>query len=310
VAIQIGPALKDGERVYYMEEYVRVAFQVIVFGLLAGSIYGLFGLGLTLIMGVGKILNVGYGDLGILGAYVAFFIFVSYYIDPLLCLIVVIPFLALLGMGIQKFLINPAVKDPRYRTTASVMITYGLALTISNGITIAWSPSYRFLDLPYAYRSFEVLGTTINFPRLLVLIVTVVVAAGLIGLLKTRMGKSIQAASQDQMLSSLVGINHKRITALTFGISSSLAGIGGVLYMLNNPLYPAVGLHLTIKGLTVMVLGGIGNVFGALIAGLILGLAESMTSFFLGDIYRGLVAYSFLVVVLLLRPSGIFRSME
>lgn len=293
-----------------MDVYVRVAFQVIIFGLLSGSIYSLFGLGLTLVMGVGKTINIAYGDLGILGAYLTFFIFVFFYIDPLICLIVIIPFLAILGMGIQKFFINPAVKDPRNRTTVSVMITYGLALTISNGITIICSTNYRFLNLPYAYKGFDVLGTTINFPRLLVLIVTIVIAIVLICFLKTKIGKSIQAASQDQILANLVGINHRRITTLTFGISSSLAGIGGTLYILNNPLYPAVGLNLTVKGLTVMVLGGIGNAFGALMAGLLLGLAESVTSFFIGDIYREFVSYSFLIAVLLLRPSGIFRSME
>lgn len=293
-----------------MEHFLHVAFKIIVFGLLAGSIYSLFGLGLTIIMGVGKVLNVCHGDLGILGAYVAFVAFVCFQLDPLLSLVLLMPFLALIGAGIQKFLINPAVSDPKHQTTVSVMITYGLALAISNGITIIASPSYRFLDLSYSYSGLEIMGTTINFPRLLVLIVTAVVAVCLFGLMKTKLGKSIQAASQDQMLACLIGINNRKITAITFAISSALAAVGGVLYILNNPLYPAVGLNLTVKGLTVMVLGGIGNVFGALAAGLILGLAESLTSFFIGDIYRNIVVYFVLIAVLLLRPSGIFRSLE
>lgn len=293
-----------------MIKYIEIAFQIIAFGLLAGSIYSLLGLGLTLIMGVGKILNVSHGDLGILGAYLAFWIFIGYKIDPILSLIIVLPVLIVIGMAIQQFLINPAVTDPESRITASVMITYGLALFISSGETIVWSPSYRFVNLSYAYASFNILGTTINLPRLIVFLVTIVVAAGLIALLKTRIGRAIKASAQNQMLAGLIGINSNRMSVISFGISTALAGIAGVLYMLNNPLYPGIGLDLTIKGLTVMVLGGIGNISGAFLSGLLLGIAESCTSFFVGDIFRGVVVYVFLIAVLLISPSGIFGSME
>ncbi len=293
-----------------MEHFLALAFQLVVFGLLAGSVYSLLGLGLTLIMGVGKILNVSHGDLGILGAYLAFVTFVYLRVDPLLSLVLVMPVLALLGISIQKYLIEPAVKDPKYQITVSVMITYGISLAISNGLTIIASPDYKFLALSYAYKSVAIMGTTINLPRLLVLIVTAIVALCLFGLMKTKLGKSVQAASQDQMLASLIGINTRNITEIAFGLSTALAAIAGVLYLLNNPLYPSIGLDLTVEGLTVMVMGGIGNIFGALAAGLIIGLIESITSFFIGDIYRSLVVYCVLIVVLLLRPSGIFRSLE
>ncbi len=294
----------------HVSSFAEAAFQVVVFGLLAGSIYSLLGLGLTLIMGVGKILNISHGDLGILGAYAAYAAFVGWGVDPLLMLVVVIPLLGLLGGGIQRFVISPAITDPKFRTTASVMITYGLALVIANGLTVTASPSYRFLSLSYAYSGVEVLGTTINVPRLLVLVTAFVVMALLVALLRTRLGKAILASAQDQTLAMLVGVNNRRVAALTFAISSGLAAVAGVLYILNNPLYPAVGLGLTIKGLTVMVLGGIGNVPGAMVAGLILGLAESFTSFYIGDLYRDVIAYLVLIVVLLVRPSGIFRSLE
>ena len=293
-----------------MEELSQIVFKVILFGLLAGSIYSLFAVGLTLIMGVGRILNISHGDLGILGAYIAYWFFVIFGLDPLLSLIIIIPLLAIIGMSVQRFLISPAITNPKFRIVASVMITYGLALFISNGETIVWTPGYKFLELPYSYSGFEILSTTINIPRLIVLITSAVVSISLIILLRTKLGKTIQASAQDQMLAELVGINCNRVAMITFGISTAVAGIGGVLYILNHPLYPAVGLHLSLKALTVMVLGGIGNVMGALVAGLILGLAESYTSFFIGDLYRELVTYMLLVAVLLIRPSGIFKGLE
>jgi branched-chain amino acid transport system permease protein len=166
------------------------------------------------------------------------------------------------------------------------------------------------VNLPYSYSGFEVIATTVNLPRLIVLITTAVVAVSLFVFLRTKLGKAILASSQDQMLAELVGINCNRIAIITFAISASIGCIGGVLYILNHPLHPAAGLTLTVKGLTVMVLGGIGNVFGAFVGGLLLGLAESCASFFLGDIYRDLVVYSVLVSVLLIRPSGIFGTVE
>jgi len=293
-----------------MENPVPVVVQIVIFGLLSGSIYSLFALGLTLVMGAARILNLSHGDLGILGAYFAYWLFATFSVDPIVSLVVVVPVIAMVGMGVQRYLINPAISDPRFRIIASVMITYGLALLISNGETIIWTPGYKFVNLSYSYRGFEILGTMVNFPRLLVLVTSAAVAICLMVFLRTRVGKAIQASAQDQMLAELVGINCNRIAVITFSVSASLACIGGVLYILNNPLYPAVGLGLSVKGLTVMVLGGIGNVPGALIGGLLLGLAESSTSFFLGDIYREVVTYAVLVTILLMRPGGIFGSFE
>ena len=289
---------------------MATAFQILVYGLLAGSIYSLFGLGLTLIMGVGKILNIAHGDLGILGAYVVFTLWITTRVDPLVLMIVAMPILGFFGVFLQRYVVNAGIKDPRFRATGSVMITYGLALMISNAVTIAASPTYRFVQLSYQNVGFTILGTTVNLPRLIVLGATLCVAGGLLVLLRTRLGKSIRATSQDQILAGLVGINSRRVVAITFGISTALATAGGVLYMLTNPLYPAVGLVLTIKALTVMVMGGIGNVTGALVAGLMLGLAESLTSFFVGDIYVDIVGFVLLLVILLIRPNGLFRTVE
>jgi branched-chain amino acid transport system permease protein len=293
-----------------VEAFAKIAFQIIVFGFLAGSVYSLFGLGLTLIMGVGKLLNISHGDLGIFGAYAAYVLFAGFAVDPMLSLIVVVPFIALVGMSVLKYVISPAIKDPKLRIMGSAMITYGLALFISNGELLVGPTKHLYVELPYSYSGFEILGTMINIPRLIVLISAAILAFVLIGLLRTRLGKAIRGSAQDPMLAELVGINCSRITITTFMISVSLASIAGVLYILNHPLFPTAGLSLTIKGLTVMVLGGIGNVFGALVGGLILGLAESSTSFFLGDMYREMIVYLVLITGLLIRPSGIFGSVD
>jgi len=293
-----------------MESFVSVAFQIMVFGLLAGSIYSLFGIGLTLIMGVGKILNIGHGDLGMIGAYVAFILFAVFSLDPMIGLVIAVPVVALIAMGVLRFIITPAIRDPKFRIMGSAMTTYGLALFISNGELIVGPTKHLYVELPYSYSGFEVLGTMINIPRLIVLITAGLMGTGLIALLRTKLGKAIRGSAQDPILAEFVGIDSNRITIITFMISISIASIAGVLYILNHPLFPTAGLTLTIKGLTVMVLGGIGNVFGALVAGLILGVAESATSFFLGDMYREMIVYLVLVGGLLIRPSGIFGSVE
>lgn len=288
-----------------MSDITSILFSLMLQGLLEGAIYSLFAIGLTLIFGVMKILNLSHGDIGILGAYVSYWLFILYGIDPLISIILIFPLLCFVGFCLQNYLISPAIKDPRLQITASVMITYGIALFISNQEIITFGSDYRSLTLPYSFMSFSILGVRLNFTRLMVFLFTAGIAIILTILLKTGIGKAMRACAQDRDAAMLMGVNFRKIAGATFALTSGIAGIAGILYLLTHTLYPAVGLNLTIKGLSVMVFGGIGSVSGAFLGGILLGIAEAVISFFIGDIYRGLVSFFILVAVLLIKPTGI-----
>lgn len=283
-----------------------VILELTVLGLLEGSMYSLMAVGLTLIFGVMRVLNVSHGDLGILGAYMCYWLLALYGVDPFISLALMIPLLFLIGFCTQKFIINPAISDPRFQVTASVMICYGLALFVSNQEIIIWGPDYRAFTVPYSYLSFSILGLTINVPRIAVLLITVAISALYVLLLRTKLGKAIRACVQDREAAMLMGINFNSLAGVTFGMSVATAGVAGMLYALIHSLYPALGFHLTIRALTVMVFGGIGSVGGALAGGILLGIGECTVSYFIGSVYKDLVGFFILVAVLLLKPTGLF----
>ena len=293
-----------------MVDIVGAILSLTVLGLLEGGIYALVALGLTLIFGVAKILNLAHGDLAILGAYAAFWLFVSYKIDPLFSLLLVLPLLCIIGVAVQRFAINVAIRDARFQVTASIMVTYGLAMLISNSETLAWGSDYRSITLPYSYSGFSFYGIVFNLPRIIVLAASAVTMVFFVLFLRTKTGKAIRACAQDREAASLLGIDFDKLATVIFGISVAASGLAGVLYLLNHTLFPAAGLQLTIKGLTVMVLGGIGSIEGAFVGGLLLAIVESVASYTIGNAYRDLMSFVILILVLFVRPRGLFGKAQ
>jgi len=291
-------------------DIVGTILSLIVLGLLEGGIYALVALGLTLIFGVAKILNIAHGDLAILGAYAAFWLFASYKIDPLLSLILVLPLLFLIGVVIQKFVVNVAIREARFQTTASIMVTYGLALFISNSETLAWGSDYRSITLSYSYSGFSFYGIVFNLPRIVVFAATAATMVFFVFFLRTKTGKAVRACAQDREAASLLGIDFNKLAVVVFGISVAASGLAGVLYLLNHTLFPAEGLQLTVEGLTVMVLGGIGSVEGAFVGGLLLAIVESVAAYALGNQYRDLMSFLVLILILFVRPQGLFGKAQ
>jgi branched-chain amino acid transport system permease protein len=279
--------------------------QLALNGVLEGAVYGLLALGLTLVFGVMRIMNISHGDFGIFGAYISYWFLVKFGVDPFTSLTIIVPLLFLLGLLVQRVLISPAISDPSLQVQASVMITWGLALLISNGEIILWSPDYRSIIVPYSYVSFYLSGIVINLPRVLVLLSAVLITGFYVLFLRTKVGKAISACTQDREAAVLMGVNFNKLAGITFGISTATAAISGMLFALTHTLYPALGFQLNLKALTVMVFGGIGSMSGALIGGLVLGMAESIVSFFIGATYKDLVSFLLLVAILLTKPTGI-----
>jgi branched-chain amino acid transport system permease protein len=238
--------------------------------------------------------------------YVTYWLMVLFQVDPFVSLILVVPLAFVLGWGIQRFMINPAISVPQFQIQASYIITYGIALFISNSELIIWGADYRSLATAYLATSMTFGSIVMSVPRLVAFAASVIVCVVFILFLKTRLGLAMRASIQDRERVLLMGVNFNKLAGITFGLAASIAAVSGILYGLPRLTYPALGLQLTMKSVTVMILGGIGSFGGAFVAGLALGVSESIVSYAIGATYKELVSFLLLVTILLVRPTGIF----
>ncbi len=275
--------------------------QVIVSGLLAGSLYAMVALGLGLIFGVMRVLNVAHGPLLMLGAYVTFWLFSTVGLNPYLSLLVSMPLLYLLGMLLQRFLVHRVVDAPEL---SSLLLTFGVSIAVVNLAQLAFTSDLRAVE--YLTGAFVLGPIAFSKSRLIACAIAVVItAAAFLFLQKTRLGKAIRAVSQSREVAQVCGINVGRIHAIAFGVASALAAAGGSLVAVMVAIQPEMGQVYTFKSFLVIVLGGAGNYPGALLGGLLLGLIEQLSSLFLTTQVNEAVAYILLVVVLLVRPTGL-----
>lgn len=276
----------------------------IVMGLLLGGLYALIALGLSLVFGVMKLINVAHGDLVVLGSYLAYAAMTILGVDPLLSLIVGMPLLFVIGFGIQKFLLSRAFK---ISMEAPLIIAFGISIILQNIFQIVWSPLSRGLTTSYALKFFS-LGS-LRIPLVHLLNFFIALAAMLLlreFMRRTYLGRAITAASQDRRASQLMGINNERIYAFAFAIAMAIAALAGVCLGLTFPFTPISGVQFLIIAFGVVVLGGLGSIPGTFIGGLIIGLAQTLGGYFFGTTAQMLVAYIIVLVILTTRPQGLF----
>lgn len=277
--------------------------QVLVNGLLLGGLYGMMALGMSLIWGVMNIVNIAHGALIMLGAYLTFWTFTLWGWDPFVSLPATIVALFLYGYLVQRFLLNLIVRAQLFLT---LLITFGLEVVMVNLARILWSSDLRQVTPTYAATNFEVGGITIPYVRLWVFIATVVLSVLFLLLLeRTKLGRAIRATSEELRAARLTGIPVAHIYAVTFGLGAALAGAAGGLWGMLFPITPIMGGSLTLKSFVVAVLGGLGTMMGAIIGGLVLGVAESITSTYVGPTYPNAVSFGLLVLILIFRPTGL-----
>jgi branched-chain amino acid transport system permease protein len=277
--------------------------QVLINGLLLGGLYGLMALGMSLIWGVMNIVNVAHGALIMLGAYLAFWLFTLLGWDPFLALPVVIVALFVYGYLLQRFLLNLVVRAQLFLT---LLITFGLEVVMINLARMLWSSDLRQVTPAYAGANFALGGLTIPYVRLWVFVTTAVLSVVFFVLLeRTRLGRAIRATSEELRAARLAGIPVAHIYAVTFGLGAALAGAAGGLWGMLFPITPIMGGALTLKSFVVAVLGGLGTMLGAIVGGLVLGLAESFTATYLGPTYPNAISFGLLVLILIVRPTGI-----
>jgi len=282
--------------------------QVLVNGVLLGGLYGIMALGMSLIWGVMKIVNVAHGALIMFGAYITFWVFTLWGWDPFLSLPATILVLFVYGYLLQRSILNLIVRAQLFLT---LLITFGIDVVMVNLARIFWSSDLRQVTPLYAGANFAIGGLTIPYVRLLVFVTTIVLSLLFLLLLeRTRLGRSIRATAQELRAARLTGIPVGHIYAMTFGLGSALAGAAGAMWGMLFPITPIMGRTLTLKSFVVAVLGGLGTMLGPIVGGLVLGVAESFTSTFIGPTYPNAISFGLLVLILIFRPTGVLGRRE
>jgi branched-chain amino acid transport system permease protein len=280
--------------------------QTLVFGILNGALYGIIALGIALVFGVMKYLNVAHGSLIIMGAYGSLILF-RLGVDPFVTIPFVLLFLLLGGAILFKAFFTRIIGFPEAeKIKNSLLISFGLVLVLDNLATLIWTGDERSITPSYSGLTFQAFG--LRFP--LIGLSGGLLAIALIFLLhlflsRTFFGKSVRAVSQDHEAAGLMGINVHRTFLLSFAISVSLAGIPSVLIALQS-FSPTAGIQWFNKGIIVMMLAGIGNIYGVFPAGLFLGMIEALSVFLFGALYRDVTGLVVFVLLLILVPRGLF----
>lgn len=283
---------------------IEYLLQLIANGIVAGGVYALVALGLTLIFGVLGVINFAHGEFYMLGAYLGL----------VLVLYAGLPFFAALPLAMAGVALGGIVAERlvfrRLRRTAptnSIISSFGLAVALQTAALHVFGPQPAVIRTSFASMPVAFLGVHLTLQRLLIpLIATALVLAFHLLVRNTWMGLSLRAVSQNPAAASLMGVDVNRVAALTFAIGTALAAAAGVLIGSVFLMQPTMGSMVVLKSFTVVILGGMGNVYGAVGAGLVLGITESLTAGFLTNDFKDIVAFLVVVLVLLFRPAGLF----
>jgi branched-chain amino acid transport system permease protein len=282
----------------------NLTIQLLIQGILLGGIYGLIALGLSLIFGVMGIINFAHGQLMVMGMYVSFWIIVLLGIDPYLSLIFVAGVIFILGYLIQSTVVNRILDYPE---AIQVLPLVSMGLILENLALLLWGPDHRSPQTALGLKTFWIGPIMIDVSRLIAFSVAVLITMLIfIFLKKTVMGKRIRAASDNRTGAILVGIDVDRINNISFGLGSATAAAAGVLLLPLMPVSPYMGHDFTLTAFIVVILGGMGNLIGALVGGLILGVAESMSTLFLPATLKHGVSFTILIIIMVFRPQGLF----
>ncbi len=293
---------------------LEVFLQTLVSGLLLGGLYALIGLGMTLIMGVMKIINLAHGELMMVAMYIAFWLFHLLGVDPYVSLVVTVPVLFVLGMGLQKYLISPVLKVDSILPENQVILTVGIGMVLQNLATMLFTSDYRSTPVDYAsdawylsdwWRSSPI-ELSFSVPWVVSFAFAVAITVALWWFLqKTDTGKAIRATAQDRDAALLMGVNVERMTLITFGLGAALVGAAGSLFLPMYYLYPALGGRFTLIAFVITILGGLGSTQGAIIGGIILGIFESMTATYVGMGWAPVGRFLVFVACLIFLPGGV-----
>lgn len=281
-----------------MDQFLQLA----VSGILTGGIYILMASGLTLILGAAKIVNFAHGEFIMLGMYFAYWLFTQRGISPYLSVILAIPIFAVIGIVYNKLIIKPTLKKPHL---SQVFATLGSQIVITNMALFLWSGDFRSITTPTSTKTFKLGSLFLSQTRLTGFLVAVLIMVILMVFLqKTITGKAINALAQDLRAAQLIGADVDKLIYLILALGISLAGVAGVLLLPQLYAYPSIGLQFVLMSFVIVVLGGLGSMPGAILGGLLVGIAESFVGFINPSLKE--VAYFLLfMLVIVIRPDGL-----
>jgi branched-chain amino acid transport system permease protein len=281
-------------------------FQVLLNGLFLGAIYVNIAVGFSLAWGVMDVINVTHGTLIVIGAYVTFLLFKTVGLDPFLSIPVSMAVLFCIGYVSQKYLLNFVVKIGIFM---SLVLTFGLDLVLINSVLLIFTGDYRSVTPAYSGTFFEVGKITIPYVRLATLVICILLTVLLqLFMTRTRTGQAIRATAQNRQAAEMIGVNVARIYSITLGISAALAGACGSLISIVQSFTPFEGGFFIMKAFIICVLGGLGNISGAIIGGLLLGIVETMGARVLGTGFQEAISAIIMILVLIFLPKGIVGS--
>jgi branched-chain amino acid transport system permease protein len=277
--------------------------QTIVNGALLGGVYTIVGLGLALVFGVMRLVNLAHAAFLVSGAYLALTLSSHIGLDPLLTLVVVLPVLFCAGYAVQRWLLNALLLAG---SQGALVATFGLLILIQNVLTLGYGADPESLAASYSDTGLTVAGIRVRVIYVIGLALAVACVAGMhLALRRTRLGIALRAATADPVTARTMGVNVDHLYALAFGIGTALAGVGGVVVGVAFSVTPTSGLSYLLLGFTVVVLGGVGSMIGTLAAGLLVGIAEAVAGRVLGGQYADVVVYLAFVALLAFRPQGL-----
>ncbi len=285
-----------------------VFLQSLVSGLLIGGLYAIIGIGMTLIMGVLKIINLAHGQILMVAMYITWSLWHYAGIDPYISIFITIPLVFVFAEGLSKYLLHPLIEKDSILPENQVLMTVGIGMVLVELARSIFSSDYRSVKTSYTDSAIHWGGISFHVPLVIAFVIALILTVGLFFLLsKTDLGRSIRATAQDKVAATLMGISASKITILTYGIGSGLDAAAGSLLLPVYYLYPDVGPIFTVKAFVITILGGLGSTVGAIAGGLVLGIAETFGATYISQGYRDAVGLVIFLLVLVFLPGGLKR---
>jgi len=283
---------------------IDILFQLLINGVLFGAMYGIAAIGLSLIFGTMRIVFIAQGTMIILAAYGSFWLFKLWGMDPYISILFVVPTSLIVGIGFYQALFRKVAKAGQFPT---LLIAFGLMALLENLMFVVFTGNSRALQTSYSTYALNLFGMNISFVRLMVFVMAIIgTAAVTLFLKKTLLGKAVRAASENLEYAMLVGITPHQVNTVTFAVGMGLAGLAGVATATTYAFDPFSGFVFGLKAMIALALGGMGNVIGALLGGIVLGVVESYGAFLISGGWADVISYAVFLLVLMFKPEGLF----
>jgi len=277
----------------------------LLWGAVIGCIYILLATGLNIIFGVMKLVNFAHGQLLMIGAYIAFTVTTALGLNAYVAVLVAMGAVALIGVGLERFTFRKILGTDKLN---EIFISLGLIYVFENAAVLLWGNNAQQISSPLQGLQLSLSqDIAISYDRLSAILIVIIILVALFLLLKkTKIGLAMRATSQKSDASMLMGVNIEKVYIFTFALGAALAGAAGALFGILSPFNPTIGALPTIKAFAIIIIGGLGSIPGAVIGGLLYGIAENTAVYFLGGVWQDAIAFALLIIVLVIRPTGIF----